>query len=462
MANRDELALLLGHELSHLLLLHPRDTGLLALLNKVVALGGTAYSNYALFKNTEVHGEQVTVKADEDALLRAIGANAASSSLMLDILMPGRDRKREIEADQLGIDLAWRSGFRLKATDIEAFTKKNDEDNHELSDRMQRMRSVLLIVITKATAKLTKTATGMLGSVGAYLTPLAMVGSDVAARQMFESLANSRKRHIDPEQRRLALTDYFDQNVAGQPFDAATEPVIRRAKAAPGRARVAAAATGQAQAFIASALWARKWEDVSMAALGESLTQEAARARENGGSSFLGKLRSAAGVDKKMATLNTNTAPATATGVVAQDTAAEARASLMARLAALAQDLGRPGLIKPAVVNSSTGAGMIAALVLKQELRGQGFWSAGAQGGYPVAELYRNLGASYSRSHGHARLPALVSQYKDKIGTVDPVLDLAVGGAVAEGKVGEAAFTAAAATVGIKGLMAASRGEGLK
>jgi len=452
-ADRDELAMLLGHELSHILLLHPRETGSLAVLTKLMKYGSGIYADYALYKDAQYSNNNLTLKPDEGMLLRSLATDAGSSSLMLDVLVPGRNRHREIEADELGLDLAWRSGFRVYPETVAAFVDHNAADDHDISQRMEQMRGVMIAMLARVIAKQAKAHSSGLGAFGVAAEAFGALEANSLATQIFDRLSNARKQHLDPEMRKKLLIDYYNANVANQEWDRTTETNFAPScKKNPKlhchpltRGTPFELAKLESARLEAAVEWNRAYDAMSIAAAGTVLEDEQQRIRDSKHQdTIMDQLRNAmshgdtdVGKDVKAGTAGATTAGGAAPAMSEKDKA------VLDQAHALAARMNEAGVINPLVSSASTGAGKLAWLVLQQDPRARVFWGDGQIHGYPVTGLYRAYGASLVRAGNAARLPGLIDDYKAKVGTNDPILDIAVAAAVAQNQTVQAEKLAA-------------------
>jgi Zn-dependent protease with chaperone function len=130
----DEVAALLAHELSHVLLKH-HTSDLVADTQK----RGLALYEIAVAAKTQVAGSRTTAKDDTRNLLYAQVATHATDKLML----PAWSRGQEREADFLGLDLLVESKHSPPAMismleKLQAWEKANAESEEGFQERMKR------------------------------------------------------------------------------------------------------------------------------------------------------------------------------------------------------------------------------------------------------------------------------------------------------------------------------------
>jgi len=203
-----------------------------------------------------------------------------------------------------------------------------------------------------------------------------------------------------------------------------------------------------------------EYEKFAFDAMGTALEDDEDRMEEERktGGGIMGKLRTAIGKAAKDNPAKADTESVAAAmkdgkaavnpvaaknALVASPETKQREQDLLKRAQSLAVRMGQAGAVNPMLASSSHGAGRLSSIVLRQEPRGQLFWSDGQRRGYPLAKLYRAYGSSLARSKAGAKLPVLVADYRTKVGTIDPILDVAVGAEMAQGRVAEAEKLAA-------------------
>ncbi len=132
--NTDEVAAILAHELSHVLLKH-HSSDLLATMQKK----GQALHELAISTKTSLSGSKTVAKSDTRALTNEQLATDVTDKLAL----PAWGRRQEREADLLGVDLLVRAKYSPAAmvTMLEKFAaweKRNKESEDAFNARLQQ------------------------------------------------------------------------------------------------------------------------------------------------------------------------------------------------------------------------------------------------------------------------------------------------------------------------------------
>ena len=197
--NEEELALLLGHELSHLLLLHQSNKQTLGDLTGLLSSAASIYTTATMFRSAGKGQRNAQQQAaDQQALLQSVVGGLATTMLVGDVFAPSYGRSDEAEADKMGLDLARAAGYSVGPDEIGAFLQKQSDDQVLRSARVERLKNASMVLYLKANEKDGKTS---LGNVG-----IALGGA-----MLFDGIMNgvaTGKSHPDLAPRLKELNDY--------------------------------------------------------------------------------------------------------------------------------------------------------------------------------------------------------------------------------------------------------------
>ncbi|MEJ0039776.1 MAG: M48 family metallopeptidase [Gammaproteobacteria bacterium] len=177
--SEDELAALLGHELSHLILKHPQDKDAM----RVLPLGM----------------ETMSSMKDAATELRGRGDVQATSVLWSDFIAPSWNRKQEQEADENGFELMRAAGYD-PSTFGQLFSKLRDAEKKR-SERMQVLKKALVARLREAAPDTKIQAVSMTGEVGNAV-------ADGASEKLIDGLAAFNRSYESPDERQTHLAVY--------------------------------------------------------------------------------------------------------------------------------------------------------------------------------------------------------------------------------------------------------------
>lgn len=179
MESEDELAALLGHEYSHVLLGH-HQTSALSDLSKSIYGAASLYLS--------LRGGQ------NQALLNEAVLEATQSGIM-----PALTRQQEAEADRLGTDLMVRAGYNAKGM-VDFLERLADWENRDAAAAQRREERFSQLVETR-----TESNTAGSAQMHISLAPLAN-GIKSAASDIYSGL---KRNHDDAGQRNQEIRDYI-------------------------------------------------------------------------------------------------------------------------------------------------------------------------------------------------------------------------------------------------------------
>jgi len=173
--SEDELAALLGHELSHLILKHPQDKDAMG----VLPLG------------------LETMSSMKDAAAQSQGRSDAQATSVLwsDFIAPSWNRQQEQEADENGFELMRAAGYD-PSTFGQLFSKLQAAEKKR-SERMQVLKKALVVRLRAAApaAKVQSVA-------------LSNAVTDTASEKMIDGLAAFNRSYESPDERQAHLAAY--------------------------------------------------------------------------------------------------------------------------------------------------------------------------------------------------------------------------------------------------------------
>jgi Zn-dependent protease with chaperone function len=175
MTSEDELAALLGHELSHLILDHPKDKDALRTLPLGMETMAAVRDASAELKGQKATYSSDLTKYSQDGLTNSQATNMVWS----DFIAPSWNRNQESAADLNGFELMRAAGYDPGAFG-ELFTQLNDAE----IKRTQRMQVLKKMLVAKT----------------------AVV--DDAAEKLVDGLGMFNRSYASPDERQTALANY--------------------------------------------------------------------------------------------------------------------------------------------------------------------------------------------------------------------------------------------------------------
>ena len=201
--SEDELAALLGHELTHVIKGHASKKGVMQTLP--VSLDSMqAISDAAHQVRASVTGNGAAAGATQG---RYTGAQAAAL-FWSDILSPNWNRKQEREADRIGLDLMRAAGY-----DPAAFTtlfSKLHAAHEKRSERMEAFQKAMVTRLQKP--KLPRTTLKVSPELEQALGGLQGEAASKVVDGAFDDLNKRNAEYDSPEQRQELITQYLAQS----------------------------------------------------------------------------------------------------------------------------------------------------------------------------------------------------------------------------------------------------------
>jgi beta-barrel assembly-enhancing protease len=202
MESEDELAALLGHELSHILLKHPQDKDVM----RALPLG---METMASVKDAaaELKGQKATYASDLSKFdPNNMSDTQATGMLWSDFISPSWNRKQESEADQNGFELMRAAGYDPSAFG-QLFSKLQAAEVKR-SERMQVLKKALLARLREASAKTAVASSGSRGEAAGLTQDVKLSVADTASEKLVDGLSAFNRSYESPDERQAALSAY--------------------------------------------------------------------------------------------------------------------------------------------------------------------------------------------------------------------------------------------------------------
>lgn len=417
----EELALLLAHELSHVLLGHLDDQKMMNSVADALSVAANSYMTYGFFSESRMVGDQFQAKADPRIVRRGLIANLASQTLVRDLLQPSFGRGKELEADRLAIDLVQRAGFVVSEGTVRDFVDHHAADQAVTTKRMQALATVLRALNEeRARQQALKSRDGGLFS-EIFQTATREI-SNQAIDMTLGYIASRNKNHPDPSERIAFDQSYFNQNYPapaeepGAPVKRKrTDPRFRQVSETDKTSNLVGRVTKAAVAKNALTSMAGETDpDKSDASMRQILNDAGLRRGAAADRANQAKQQQAAGKKGKAARPPPpQPAPAVATGF------GDDNAALTWAMDGLLRDL------------DGNRDGAMAA------------WRRGLSTSLPSVDVASRWAQGLPRERRAAELPPVIDRYRTILGVTDPILDLTVAAAMAKGDIAGAETRAA-------------------
>jgi predicted Zn-dependent protease len=198
--SEDELAALLGHELSHLVLKHPQDKDVMHTLPLGVETMASVKDAAA-----ELKGQRATYSSDLSKFdPNNISDTQASGMLWSDFISPSWNRKQEREADEHGFEMMRAAGYDPSAFG-QLFSRLQAAEAQR-SERMQMLKKALVTRLRETSAKAASAGTK---SKTVSLTNDVRSGVvDSASEKAVDGLSVFNRSYDSPDERQTALATY--------------------------------------------------------------------------------------------------------------------------------------------------------------------------------------------------------------------------------------------------------------
>ncbi len=410
-ATVDELALLLGHELSHILLGHLNEKQSMQGFGRALQYLGAGVVGYSALDRSHMAGQTLTMAGDANLAQRGLMGGLAATTLASDVIEPSFDRQHETEADQSGADLAHRAGFVVSAEEATHFVERHAADQERLTGRMQRLQSSLSSMGTQET---TSATSGWSGQYASDAKSLVAAAQQQAAAGALSLIARRNVEHPDPAQRAKALVAYIQQTYP-QGELAADGSILARDVASLDRVT-------RAPAVVGLLVRVRRAYNIR-------------RDLVTGMNAATSKPADPAGAQKALASACSAFAPPPSGSARSKSTSS--------KTGVLADD----ELGSPAAAMTWEVEGAAAIVCLHDRARAQIAWRQAARADIPSLATAREYGWTVRGTPAQAELGSLATWYANLVGTSDPLLDLVVAADVAKGDTAGAETTAARCVV---------------
>ncbi len=203
--SEDELAAVLGHELSHLILKHPQNKDALSALPQGMDAAGSVRGAAAQLRGQNAVATGATTGEPKTFGQDGLANAQTASTLWSDFLAPGWNRKQERAADEQGFELMRAAGYDPSA--FGTLFQKLHAAEAKRTERMQVLKTSLVAGARASTAKLaasstaTSQATSLVGGANGAL-------ADNASEALIEQLSVFNREYDSPDERQAALSAY--------------------------------------------------------------------------------------------------------------------------------------------------------------------------------------------------------------------------------------------------------------
>jgi Zn-dependent protease with chaperone function len=201
MESEDELAALLAHELSHLVLQHPVDKGAMQSL----PLGMETMSAMR-DASAELKGQKVSQSGDLSHFdLENVSNTQATNLLWSDLISPSWNRKQEREADENGFELMRAAGYDPSAFG-QLFSKLQAAEVKR-TERMQVLKKALVVRLKEAGTS-ARVGSGGRAETVAITREVQGSVSEGASEKLVDGLSTFNRSYDSPDERQSALAAY--------------------------------------------------------------------------------------------------------------------------------------------------------------------------------------------------------------------------------------------------------------
>jgi Zn-dependent protease with chaperone function len=202
MESEDELAALLGHELSHLILEHPQDKDIMKSLPLGVETMASIRDAAAELKGQKASYSSDLTKFDPEHL----SDSQATSVLWSDFIAPSWNRKQEREADENGFELMRAAGYDPSAFG-QLFAKLQAAEAKR-TERMKVLKKALVVRLREAGANTSLGTSGGRPETVALARDVKTAVTDDASEKFVDGLSVFNRSYDAPDERQAALATY--------------------------------------------------------------------------------------------------------------------------------------------------------------------------------------------------------------------------------------------------------------
>ncbi len=409
--SEDELALLIAHELSHVLLGHLDDAQTMQNVTHLLELLAQGFLTYSDASKSHMVGKQLQIEGDPRLYRRGLLASLATDSLLQDLLAPSFGRGKELEADRLGIDLARRAGYYVGEAEMRSFVGHHTADQAQTSRRMAALGTVLDALVSEASGRIAAKVGGK-SAMQDQLSKLFTLLGEKAVKAVVKHVAELSKRHPDPEERMAFLASYLKTNYPGVALGPTGKLMPHRVAGVE-----AIGKNASVQALVSHVQNAEEVEDNLL----DTLSDQSGAQTDTTAAAMLKK---AGFASTTIATTTASTGSKKKKGAVAPKPAPT------------------PGFAD----DNAAYTWHMQGVLWRQggdDNRAIQSWRNGLRSSLASVELGRELGRNPYVRGDAAMLDVIIAHYRTMLGTDDPVLDLQVAAAMARGDVATAEVTAA-------------------
>ncbi len=417
--NVEELTLLIGHELSHMLLGHLEDAKTMDGVAQALNIMAGGYMAYGQLSKSHMVDGKFTAEGDPRMFRRGLIAGLASQTLIRDLLRPSFGRGKELEADRLGIDLARRAGFAVTEGTIRDFVDHHAADQATTTARIAALATVLHALNEEAARKALQAAQKDDSPFSGIVQKMTRELGNTAIDATLSFVASRNKDHPDPQER-IA----FDQNYLRLNHDTATTLEGGRLPRKDLRLRDIAQSpeVSALVTHVTRAATARR--DLVKIVVEEDPAKSDAAMRE---------VLKNAGLQRGGAAAAKSQATAKAAGKTKGPAKAAPATPTTPAVAGFGDDNAALTWSMEGLLRDMNG-GQDAALQS---------WQRGVRTALPSIDIAGRWARGLPPERRGEAIPPVLARYKKLLGADAPVLDLAVGAAVGQGNIALAETTAA-------------------
>jgi len=203
--NEDQLASIMAHELSHVLLRHNSEKSLTDRTEEALDIGGVLMASGGEFLDS-ISGSNEYREAGQEGLLgfQSLGF------VWADMLAPSWSRENEKEADLMGLDLLIRANYNYE--EFPGVIEKIADAETQRSERLQQFNKLAHTVIDKNRKKI-KTSLGV--KLDKYMQDMGAAFGNLFVEEISSQAASMNKSHDDRVERIDAIKTYLQEAHGG-------------------------------------------------------------------------------------------------------------------------------------------------------------------------------------------------------------------------------------------------------